>query len=59
MYECKVLSCTHKKEWRLKNDTYTLHTYPEGIKEVPWTVGLMKLETSPIRSTVTFSYSPL
>jgi hypothetical protein len=36
-----------------------MHTYPEAIKEVPCTVGLIKLETSPIVSTVTFSYNPL
>jgi len=48
-----------KKNGNLRNYTYILHTYPETIKEVPWTVGLMNLETSPILSTVTFSYSPL
>jgi len=48
-----------KKNGDLRNDTYIMHTYPEAIKEVPWTVGLMKLETSPILSTVKFSYNPL
>jgi hypothetical protein len=46
-----------KKNGDLRNDTYILNTCPEAIKEVPWTVGLMKLETSPILSTITFSYS--
>jgi len=47
-----------KKNEDLRNYMYMLHTYCEATKEVPWTVGLMKLETSPILSTVTFSYSP-
>lgn len=48
-----------KKNGALRNDKYIMHAYPEVIKEVPWAVGLMKLETSPILSTVTFSCNPL
>jgi hypothetical protein len=59
MYECKVSTCTHKKNGDSRNVKNIMHTYPEAIKEVPWTVGVMKFETSPILSTVTFSYSPL
>lgn len=48
-----------KKNGGLRTVKNIMHTYPEAIKEVPCTVGLIKLETSPIVSTVTFSYNPL